>query len=266
MEVIGFWEDPLGPPDDLADAVRRTRKITGQTQAKLAESMGVARLTVLRWENEQDRPTEENFEKLRVVLREHVVRRLAGIPSRVARKRREQEAQLSRASAAGGHAPGIPIAPAKESAAKQAERTRTIAEYAESLSLVLALGGRAVLPVSEWRRVANVGKKLFDGMPKAQRSRRSTAEYWGYDVGYAIDAAIRGKSYREWVPTDDDRGYGILEAQARLLNEVMFDWQQFEDYWTNRAGLFAAGFDVDRLIEQARQRKQESSSAEKVGG
>jgi DNA-binding transcriptional regulator YiaG len=187
------WES-LEP--DLARDVARLRHVLDVPQDEWAEMLDVARETVARWETGAVRPPASSLRLLGEIFVDCV------------------SDQYDEA------APGIAAAryPGDRKSIYRfiAEAPKNFRARLDVWATVWTGRGGACLNRNQWSDVLLISPDILRDAPTAQGS-----DVWGHDVGLAISAATKGKSYQELIgifPPD----VAATEGERRLMSELFY--------------------------------------------
>jgi transcriptional regulator with XRE-family HTH domain len=196
----------LLPERPSADRLRRFREFAGLTQAELARQSGLTRVTINRWERGHRSPDDDELSRVLDILRRHIRDRATGIGEAAAKV-----GALNRKYGARD--------PEKSDALRFL--VDTLKDRAQIASIVAIADIDAQLPPDAWATLFMGRASVFNGLPVSQVGK-SEPYVLGYDVGVALDAAIRGMTYPERATSLGgvrNANYATVGAE-RLANEV----------------------------------------------
>jgi transcriptional regulator with XRE-family HTH domain len=185
-----------------SQTVPRVRALLGFTQTQLAKKLGVARVTIARWENGITGPSHGDLDRLRELLVEHLVRRYVQ-DKRAARKR-----------------VGLSV--------KGPQFDRYIADVRRRMffhASVMLVGGAIAMPAAHWCYALRLQSHVLKDVPvDSGHDGDPNRMLVGFYVGAALEAAVHGETLSQEMPEDED-GRAILSPfwQARLLEEAAIE-------------------------------------------
>jgi transcriptional regulator with XRE-family HTH domain len=158
------------------------------TQQQLAEAVGVKRLTIIRWEQDDRRDIVSNPSALAAIgkIEPFVEARLHGAFA-LSHATRANESLKEPELSASERVELEEWLPTTEQ--QQIRENNTI----RGVTAVFVRGGYAALSPALWEYALGIDASILKDVPRAERSDRELV--WGYDVGYAIDALLKGKGY-----------------------------------------------------------------------
>ncbi len=180
--------------------VGRLRKVMGITQAALAEELGVTRASVNRWEAGEQEPKSEAVVKAIDYLTDEMLeytfeldstlRKVGGLSSKYGKQDPEKRKQLALID-------------------------QHLRDRAYLVAVLAWAGGNVEMPLMYWQDLLNVDTPLFEGLPPAS-TFEGEPSFVGYDVGVALDAAIRCRPYA-----------ALTEHLGGLRSSLYAEWGEF---------------------------------------
>lgn len=197
-------------PDPTVDDLPRFRELLDVTQGQFADLIGVTRATVNRWEQRVSEPRQGELEKAAQVTADLMKSRVFELPA--ARK------AVNRLNTKLG----------KQHPRQKEAIERVLLGVEQRVELVsrLAIGEEGTeMPDAWWALLLVVNVEIFADVPPT-RLISGARLLLGLDVGVAMDASLRGRTYLEWasmlggVRSVDYAGAGELQLSAQSVRVV----------------------------------------------
>ncbi len=211
--------------------VASIRKGFGLTQAEFAKEVGVSRVTVARWEGGVSHPRPRDLEPMLKVVHRHLLDR--AVDFFLAARDQALTCPKCGAMVAPSDTGQARVVDSIHTCSKEDEIRRAISERSglslktEYWAVALLLGGDARMTLEQWRGLFNTTTDVLSGLPVAMH-HNGQAFYWGYDVGLALEAAVRGQTYSQLVDATPDEEVALTFGSARLSSELLQMMGTFE--------------------------------------
>lgn len=248
-------------PESRELPITRLRHLLGNiTQTELARRMKVSQAAVWGWEQGKE-PSQQHYNGMVEELARDIVAPLARDRAKGRRASVQQLRRLAAYAKGEGLRLKLPANYATMSLRDLAEdlwqsHGRQAMVFA-SLLLTLGTGREIALPRRDWIRTFGFPLRLLRGVP-IERTENGEPWYRALDLGVAIDAFLRGQSYRDRV------GESALKDITRQAGEERL-WVELRirlPWWKSAVGLSYTSEETAQLLKLERQ----VSKRQKEGG